>query len=104
LKDHVDWQHFKIFNGSMLYWLCVAHCNTCVSCACVVLQKRPALDARIKELIETDEGGVDKEHNSAASNIMNEDSAQVHTVADSSEHEEEDPIMDDDELHSLLGV
>ena len=35
---------------------------------------------------------------------MNEDSAQVHTVADSSEHEEEDPIMDDDELHSLLGV
>ena len=104
MKDHVDWQHFKIFNGSMLYWLCVAHCNTCVSCACVVLQKRPALDARIKELIETDEGGVDKEHNSAASNIMNEDSTQVHTVADSSEHEEEDPIMDDDELHSLLGV
>ena len=104
MKDPVDWQHFQIFNGSMLCWLGVAHCNTCVSCACVLLQKRPALDARIKELIETDEGGLDKERSAAASNILNEDSAQVRTVADSSEHEEEDPIMDDDELHSLLGV
>ena len=72
---------------------------------CDALQKRPALDARIKELIETEEGGsADKDPDASASNNMDTDPAHVHTVADSSEHEEEDPIMDDDELHSLLGV
>ena len=78
--------------------------KACVQCFCGFLQKRPALDARIKELIETDEGDVSKEHTSGTSNNIDDDRTRARMVADSSEHEEEDPIMDDDELHSLLGV
>lgn len=61
--------------------------------ACI-FQRRPALEARIKELMEDAEKST-KTIPSPKSYVDKEPGA------DSSE---EDPVMDDDELHSLLGV
>lgn len=57
------------------------------------VQNRPALDVRIKELIEKDEKS-DKE----------EEVVSMKNPEPTHDSSEEDPVMDDDELHSLLGV
>ncbi|KAK7489950.1 hypothetical protein BaRGS_00018815 [Batillaria attramentaria] len=57
------------------------------------IEKRPALDARIKELMEPEEKS------------SKEETSKLETEMDTTTlSSEEDNVMDDDELHSLLGV